>query len=127
MSGQFINVVSAVNVKVDTDEVSIVAGSLKYKSGKPTRNFEGTENGDIAVSEDFVDAIGMVSFELHSSKENLDYVKRWESIRNAFTVSFWDDNGFRRTMVKGLTTNDSEKSLGADGKVPVEIKGTPVD
>ncbi len=120
-------VVSAVQVKVDEFTLAIVSGSLSYKTGKPTREVKGTDSiGEVVYSENFEEAVGMVKFEVYATTGNLKDVTTIEG-RQGSSVKFYDENGFERVMKAGVTKNDSERTLGTDGKITLDFMGTPID
>jgi hypothetical protein len=126
MSNELTRVVSGCTVKMNQFDFAIVAGSLKYKSGKPTRKVKGTERGDTTFSENFEDAVGVIMFDLDSTKENIDKINILEN-GGFITTKFYDEHNFRKTQQKGLTTNDSERAISADGTFSVEVQGTRID
>jgi hypothetical protein len=125
MASELKRLVSTVQVKVDGQDVGIIAGSLEYKEGKPTREVKGLDNGDVTFSENREEAIGMIKFDIPTTKENIDLANTLKS-RTASTVSFFDDFGTEKVMSSGVTKNDSSSSTGTDGKITFDYMGTPL-
>lgn len=119
-------VISTLIVNIDGVEVGIIPGSLTFKEGKPTRNAKGTDNRDVTFTENREEAVGMIKYEMPNTSENLTLATTQEG-RSGSTVSFYDDFGTEKSMTSGVTKNDSERTTGEDGKIPMEWIGTPLD
>lgn len=126
MAGSLKKVLSTVTVNVDGIDIGIIAGSLEFDEGKPKRSAEGLDNGDILISENRKDAFGMIKFVIPTTKENIDLARTLEG-RSSSTVSFYDDSGTEIVMAAGVTKNDSNRTIGEDGKIPMDYIGTPLD
>jgi len=126
MAGTLNRVVSTVSVNVDGENIGIIPNSLEYKEGKPERDVKGLDNGDITFSENRESALGMIKFDIPSTKENIDLANTLMSRTNS-TVKFFDENGTEKVMASGVTKNDSSTNLGTDGKITLDYMGTPLD
>lgn len=126
MAGSLKRVISTVTVNVDGIDIGIISGSLEFDEGKPKRSAEGLDNGDILISENRKDAFGMIKFIIPTTKENIQLARTLEG-RKSSTISFYDDNGTEVVMSSGVTKNDSSRTLGEDGKIPMDYIGTPLD
>jgi len=126
MSGDLKRVVSAVKMQVDEFEFSLIPNSLTFKDGFPERTTKGLDNGDITYSEDQETAVGMIKADIPSVIEFIENAKTIAS-RQGSTVKFYDDNGMERVMKKGVCKNDTEFSVGTDGKFTLSFDGTPLD
>ena len=113
----------------ETDEVtwSIIPNSFTYTGGYPTRKAEGTDTGEVVLSENFEEAFTTVKFSVHATAENLNNA-RMLAARKAITTKFGNGGGnFSRVQKTGVFTNEGEYSLGGDGQFDITIVGTPVD
>ena len=119
------NAVSTVIVNVDGEDLGIIPQSLSYKEGKPSRQVGGLDNGDILIGEDRTDAVGMIKFDLPTTKENIERAKTLRE-RKASTVSFYDDSGTEQVMQTGVTMNSDDNTVGKDGKITLDYQGTPL-
>ena len=117
-------VISAVQVRVDSKDYSIIAGSLSYDDGFAERTVINTEAGEIVYGEDPSTRVGMIKFSVPSTGENLDSIRKFQ--RGLVTVKFYDDDDFTRTMGSGVCLNGSEKSTGSDGNFEVSFEGDPL-
>lgn len=126
MAGSLKQVVSTVTVNVDGEDIGIISGSLEFREGKAVRTVEGLDNGTTLVKENRKEAFGIIKFEMPTTKDNIDLARTLEG-RKSSTVSFYDDNGTEITMSAGVTKNDSSRTTGEDGKIPMEYNGTPLD
>lgn len=119
-------IVSAVKLKVDEFEFSIVPNSLTFKEGYPERTTKGLDNKDVTFSEDQETAVGMIKAEIPATVESIDNAKTIAS-RQGSTIKFFDENGMERVMKTGVCKNDTEISTGTDGKFTLAFDGTPLD
>ncbi len=126
MAGDLKRVVGSAKAIVDEIEFAVVPGSVVYKDGKKARNVMGADNGDVFFSENYEEAKGMIKFEAFATVENFDNAKQIEE-RDSVTVKIFNEQGFERTMKSGVSLNDSEKSIGSDGKLELNFEGTPLE
>ena len=119
-------VVSSSRVRVDSEDYSIKAGSLSFRDGFAEQEVMGTEGSEQIYSENPETAVGMITFELPATKENLDSIKKFQ--RGVHTVTCYEDRngGLTRIMPAGVCTNDSDKTTGSDGSYVVTFKGNPL-
>ena len=116
--------ISTSTVRIDGDDYSIKAGSLYYEDGFPESNIQATESGVLVYDEDPTTAVGCIKFELHTTQENADSIRKFQT--GIHSVKIFDPNttSFSRTMRQGKMTNTDGKQTGADGTIPVEFKGS---
>lgn len=126
MAGSLKTAISTLIVNVDGVDIGIIGGTLEFSEGKPVRSAKGLDNGEVIISENREEAYGMIKFEMPTTKDNISLARTLEG-RSASTVSFYDDNGTEITMSSGVTKNDSARTTGEDGKIPMEYIGTPLD
>lgn len=126
MAGSLKTAISTLIVNVDGVDIGIIGGTLEFSEGKPVRSAKGLDNGEVIISENREEAYGMIKFEMPTTKDNISLARTLEG-RSASTVSFYDDNGTEITMSSGVTKNDSSRTTGEDGKIPMEYIGTPLD
>lgn len=126
MAGDLKRIISAVKAQVDEFEFAVAPGSVTYKDGKPARTVKAADNNDVFSSENFEEAKGMIKFEFFGTEENLAQCRQIEE-RDSVTVKIFDEDGFERVMKSGVSLNDSEKSLGSDGKGEFSFEGSPLE
>lgn len=132
MSDQEIILVDA-SVEVDDETLTIEGNTLVFVEGQGTVTTKAASNGGRVVvvhSEDITSKIGMVKFEMPASV-NSNNVSRDIKARGAgrvVRISGTDPQGNRlgRTLTQGVMSNDPEKAIQNEGKIPMEFAGAPL-
>ena len=132
MADQEIILVDA-SVEVDDETVTLEGGTLVIVEGQGTVTTKAASNGGRVVvvhSEDLTSKIGMVKFEMPASVASLNLARDIKALGagRVVRVSGSDAQGNRlgRTLTQGVMTNDPEKAIQNEGKVPIEFSGAPL-
>lgn len=118
-------VISVANVRINSEDYSIVSGSFEYDDGLPERTVKNTDGRQVVYSEDMSTAIGMMKFTLPSTQDNLDSILKFQRL-GAISCSVDDGGDFSRAMLRGVCKNDEGKKLGSDSDFTVTIEGDPL-
>lgn len=117
---------SVVKALVDEIELAVVPSSASYYDGHSKAEVKGTDNGTVVFSENMDEAVGMIKYDIYATTENAKLI---DIIRNRKFVSskiLNDDGSFSKTMKVGTLMNDTDDTLGPDGKITLHFKGTPL-
>jgi len=118
--------ISTSSVRINSTDYSIKAGSLYYEDGFSESNVEATESGELVFGEDPTTAIGVIKFELHSTQENLDSIRKFQTGIHSVKIFDPKTTSWSRTMLQGKAINDGGKQTGSDGSFEVTFKGSPL-
>lgn len=118
--------ISTSSVRIDGTDYSIKAGSLYYEDGFPESNVVATEGGELIYDEDPTTAVGCIKFELHTTQENADSIRKFQTGIHSVKIYDPQTTSWSRTMLKGKMLNTDGKQTGSDGTIPVEFKGSPL-
>lgn len=121
------------SIEVDDEPVTIEANTIVIVEGQGTSTTKAASRGGrpvIVISEDISGKIGQIKFEMPASVNSMN-VSRDFKARGAGRVvraSGTDPAGNRlgRTLTQGIMTNDPEKAIQNEGKIPIEFMGAPL-
>jgi hypothetical protein len=132
MADQEIILVDA-SVEVDDETVTLEGGTLVIVEGQGTVSTKAATRGGRTVvvhSEDLTTKIGMIKFEMPASVASLNLARDFKALGagRVVRVSGSDAQGNRlgRTLTQGIMSNDPEKAIQNEGKVPIEFSGAPL-
>lgn len=132
MADQEIILVDA-SVEVDDEPVTVEGNTLVIIEGQGTSTVKGATRGGrvvAVVSEDVTTKVGMIKFEMPASIESMNLARDFKAqgAGRVVRVSGTDAAGNRlgRTLTQGIMTNDPDKAVQNEGKVPVEFSGAPL-
>lgn len=121
------------SVEVDDETVLVEGNTIVCVEGLGEATIKAASNGGtpvMVVSEDITTKIGMVKFEMPAtvSSMNLSREFRTRGAGRVVRVSGTDPAGnrFGRTLTQAIMTNDPEKAIQNEGKIPVEFSGSPL-
>lgn len=122
-----------VSVEVDDNAILLEGNTLVFVEGLGESATKGATQGGRPVvvhSQDITTRIGMVKFEMPGTVESLNITRDWAALGagRVVRVSGTDPAGNRlgRTLTGGIMSNDPEKAIQSEGKVPVEFSGAPL-
>jgi hypothetical protein len=132
MADQEIILVDA-SVEVDDEVITIEGNTLVLVEGLGTTSTKAASRGGRTVavhSQDLTTRVGMVKFEMPASVANLNLARdiHARGAGRVVRVSGLDAAGNRlgRTLTQGVMSNDPEKAIQSEGKVPMEFSGAPL-
>ena len=121
---------SNVSVLVNDQVIPIVANSLKFSEGKGEQTVRVASLGGDAVeqvyAQDLESAFGKVMFEMHTTIDNVNSQRQWQSNQNRNVVALaagTDDGNFNRVYTQCAMVNDPEIEIGNEGMISVEFSG----
>lgn len=132
MADQEIILVDA-SIEVDDEAVTVEGNTIVLVEGQGTVTTKAATRGGRVVpvhSEDVTAKVGMVKFEMPASVVNLNLARDFKArgAGRVVRVSGTDAQGNRlgRTLTQGVMSNDPEKAIQSEGKIPVEFSGAPL-
>jgi len=132
MADQEIILVNA-SVEVDDETVTVEGNTVVLVEGQGTTTTRGASNGGTVVavhSEDITTKVGMVKFEMPASINSMNVSRDFKARGpgRVVRVSGTDAAGNRlgRVLTQGVMSNDPEKAIQNEGKIPVEFAGAPL-
>lgn len=132
MADQEIILVDA-SVEVDDEALTIEGNTLVLMEGQGTSTSKAASKGGRVVivhSEDLTTKVGMVKFEMPASVASMNTSRdiKARGAGRVVRVSGTDPQGNRlgRTLTQGIMSNDPEKAIQNEGKIPMEFAGAPL-
>lgn len=132
MADQEIVLVSA-SVEIDDEAVTVEGNTLVFVEGQGTVTTKAASRGGVPVavhSEDLTTKVGMIKFEMPASAANLNLARdvKARGPGRVVRISGTDAQGNRlgRTLTQAVMSNDPEKAIQNEGKVPMEFAGAPL-
>lgn len=132
MADQEIILVDA-SIEVDDETVTVEGNTIVLVEGQGTSSTKSATRGGRVVtvhSEDVTTKVGMVKFEMPASVASLNLARDFKALGagRVVRVSGTDPQGNRlgRTLTQGIMSNDPEKAIQNEGKVPIEFSGAPL-
>jgi hypothetical protein len=121
------------SVEVDDETVTIEGNTLVLVEGQGTFTTKGATRGGRVVavhSEDITTKVGMIKFEMPASVASMNLARDFKALGagRVVRVSGTDAAGNRlgRTLTQGVMSNDPEKAIQNEGKIPIEFSGAPL-
>ena len=121
------------SVEVDDEAVTIEGNTIVLVEGQGTFTTKAATRGGRVVavhSEDITSKVGMVKFEMPASVASMNLARDIKALGagRVVRVSGTDAQGNRlgRTLTQGVMSNDPEKAVQNEGKVPMEFSGAPL-
>ena len=121
------------SVEVDDETVSVEGNTIVIVEGQGETTVRAASKGGVPVivsSQDITTKIGVVKFEMPASVESMNLSRDFKArgAGRVVRVSGTDAAGNRlgRTLTQGVMTNDPEKAIASEGKVPIEFSGAPL-
>lgn len=119
-------------VIVNSVQFAIVPNSLKYKDGLGEQKMKAASAGgnqvEIVYAEDVETNIGMVSFELFATPENIAAARAWKVLKNENLVQVLAntlEGSLTRSFQQAALLSDVENALGSDTTISIEFKSNP--
>ncbi len=132
MADQEIILVNA-SVEVDDETITLEGNTLVIVEGQGTTTTKAATRGGRVVpvhSEDITTKVGMIKFEMPASIASMNVARDFKARGpgRVVRVSGTDPAGNRlgRTLTQGVMSNDPEKAVQNEGKIPVEFAGAPL-
>lgn len=121
------------SVEVDDETLTIEGGTLVIVEGQGTTTTKAATKGGRVVavhSEDITTKVGMIKFEMPASVNSMNLSRdiKARGAGRVIRVSGLDPQGNRlgRTLTQAVMSNDPEKGIQNEGKVPMEFSGAPL-
>ena len=121
------------SVEVDDETVTVEANTIVINEGQGEATVKGGTNGGKTIpiiSKDISTQVGMVKFEMPASIAAMNLARDFKALGagRVVLVSGTDAQGNRlgRTLTQGVMSNDPEKAVQNEGKIPVEFSGAPL-
>lgn len=121
------------SVEVDDENLTVEGNTLVLVEGQGTVTTKAATRGGRVVavhSADITTKVGMIKFEMPASVTAINLARdiKARGAGRVVRVSGLDAQGNRlgRTLTQGVMTNDPEKAIQNEGKVPVEFSGAPL-
>lgn len=132
MADQEIVLVDA-SVEVDDEAVTVEGNTIVFVEGQGTTTTKGASKGGRTVavhSQDITSQVGMIKFEMPASVGNNNLARdiKARGPGRVVRISGTDAAGNRlgRTLTQAVMSNDPEKAIQNEGKIPVEFSGSPL-
>lgn len=123
-------VLANLELQIDNVTFKTVPGSIKFKDGLGETTVSTAAGGTVAtpvIGLNLEEAVGMISFELPVTQDNVENMRAIKIIPGVHTVRLTDPNTtFSRVMTEGTITNEMEINIGHDANFEVEMKGNPL-
>ena len=111
------------------ESVGVNANSIKFTEGLGERKMRAVSVGGGKVEQiyanDVESAFSKLTFELPTTPENIELVKRWAANQNqnVFQIAGTTPDGgeLTRTFTQAAVTNDYEVEIGSEGNISVEV------
>jgi len=121
------------SVEVDDEAITIEGNTIVLIEGQGESTVKAASRGGrpvIVISEDITMKIGQIKFEMPASVNSINTARDFKArgAGRVVRVSGTDSAGNRlgRTLTQGIMTNDPEKAIQNEGKVPIEFMGAPL-
>ena len=121
------------SIEVDDETVSVEGNTIVIVEGQGETTVKAASKGGVPVvvsSQDITTKIGMVKFEMPASVESMNLSRDFKArgAGRVVRVSGTDAAGNRlgRTLTQGVMTNDPDKAIQSEGKIPIEFSGAPL-
>ena len=121
------------SIEVDDETVSVEGNTIVIVEGQGETTVKAASKGGVPVvvsSQDITTKLGMVKFEMPASVESMKLSRDFKArgAGRVVRVSGTDAAGNRlgRTLTQGVMTNDPEKAIASEGKIPIEFSGSPL-
>ena len=132
MADQEIILVDA-SVEVDDEVITLEGNTLVIVEGQGEVMTKAATRGGRAVmvhSADITTRVGMIKFEMPASVASMNLARDFKALGpgRVVRVSGSDGQGNRlgRVMTQGVMSNDPEKAVQNEGKIPIEFSGAPL-
>lgn len=132
MADQEIILVDA-SIEVDDETITLEGNTLVFVEGQGTITTKSASRGGrpVAVhSQDATSLVGMVKFEMPASVVSINLARdiKARGAGRVIRVSGSDGQGNRlgRTLTQAVMSNDPEKAIQNEGKIPIEFSGAPL-
>lgn len=121
------------SVEVDDEAITVEANTIVLVEGQGESTVKAASRGGrpvMVISEDISGKVGMVKFEMPASVASNNLAREFKSrgAGRVVRVSGTDAAGNRlgRVLTQGVMTNDPEKAIQSEGKIPIEFSGAPL-
>ncbi len=121
------------SIEVDDEPMTVEGNTIAFVEGQGTSSVTAASRGGkpvVVISEDITTKVGSIKFEMPASvsSNNLARDIKARGAGRVVRVSGTDADGNRlgRTMTQGIMTNDPEKAIQNEGKIPMEFMGAPL-
>lgn len=121
------------SIEVDDEAITVEGNTIVIVEGNGESTAKAASRGGrvvVVISEDITTKIGMVKFEMPASVASMNLSRDFKArgAGRVVRVSGTDAAGNRlgRTLTQGIMTNDPEKAIQNEGKIPVEFSGAPL-
>lgn len=121
------------SVEVDDEPMTVESGTIVIIEGQGESTVKAASRGGrpvIVISEDISTKVGQVKYEAPATVNSMNTLRdiKARGAGRVVRVSGTDPAGNRlgRTLTQGIMTNDPEKAIQNEGKVPVEFMGAPL-
>ena len=132
MADQEIILVNA-SVEVDDEAVTVEGNTIVLVEGNGESTIKAASRGGkpvMVISEDISGKVGMIKFEMPATINAMNLSRDFKArgAGRVVRVSGTDAAGNRmgRTLTQGIMTNDPEKAIQNEGKIPIEFSGAPL-
>lgn len=121
------------SIEVDDETITVEGNTIVIVEGLGESTVKAATNGGrpiVVVSKDITTKIGMVKFEMPASIKSMNLARDFAArgAGRVVRVTGLDPAGNRlgRVLSQGVMTNDPEKAIQSEGKVPIEFSGAPL-
>ena len=123
-------VLSNLELQIDNVSFKTIANSEKFSDGLGVYTVSTAVGGTVAIPViglNLEEAVGMISFSLPVTQDNVENMRAIKVIPGVHTVRLTDPNTtFSRVMTEGTIVNEMEINIGHDGSFEVEFRGQPL-
>jgi hypothetical protein len=116
------------SVKINNGPIAIIPNSFKKTLGKGETIVEtaslGGDATEILISDSVEDKIGLASFDIPVTADNIKKVKGWKNNPGVNAIRSSEDS-YRGVMTQASLTNDPEMTFSSEGNMTCEWKGRP--
>lgn len=121
------------SIEVDDETITVEGNTIVIVEGQGDNTIRAATNGGrpvMVVSTDVTTRVGQVKFEMPATVTSMNLARDFKArgAGRVVRVTGQDPAGNRlgRTLTQGIMTNDPEKAIQNEGKIPVEFMGAPL-
>lgn len=121
------------SIEVDDETVSVEGNTIVLVEGQGESTVKAASNGGrpvMVISQDITTKVGQVKFEMPASINSINVARdiKARGAGRVVRVTGLDPAGNRlgRVLAQGIMTNDPEKAIQNEGKIPMEFMGAPL-
>ena len=121
------------SIEVDDETISVEGNTIVIVEGQGEATVKAASNGGrpiMVISTDITTKVGQIKFEMPASVSSMNLARdiKARGAGRVVRVTGLDPAGNRlgRVLAQGIMTNDPDKAIQNEGKIPIEFMGAPL-